>query len=148
FAPTLVPADSAGSAVKLMRVSGGVLVFSTVRILRSNKSGPSPGLMVFGHYLDDTVVQQLEETSQSPVKLVLLDEYGAPMGAVHDAATRWLAMVEAQQSRRNQPAQQDTYLQTNDGETLDSYLLLRDVEGRPLAVLANSVSHAALQLGR
>jgi diguanylate cyclase (GGDEF)-like protein len=40
----------------------------------------------------------------------------------------------------------DTLVRTNSGETLDSYILLRDVEGKPLAVLANSVSHAALSL--
>jgi diguanylate cyclase (GGDEF)-like protein len=124
-----------------MRVSDGVLAFATVRILRSNRGGPSPGLFVFGHYFDDEVVRHLEETSQSPVKLIPLDEHGVAMAAVHDSVAQWLATATAQQHN-------DTFIQTNNGETLDSYALLRDVEGRPLAVLANSVSHAALQLGR
>jgi diguanylate cyclase (GGDEF)-like protein len=135
YAPSRLPLDSAGSLVKLLRVSSGVLAFSTVRILRSNKQGPSPGLLVFGHYLDETVVKQLQESSQSPVKLILLDDSGAPMAAVHNSVLAWLGNPES-----------DTLIRANNGETLDSYLLLRDVEGRPVAVLANSVSHAALRL--
>jgi diguanylate cyclase (GGDEF)-like protein len=141
YAPTLVTGDGDEAPVRLMRVSDGVLAFATVRILRSNHGGPSPGLFVFGHYFDDEVVRHLEETSQSPVKLIPLDEHGVAMAAVHDSVAQWLATATAQQHN-------DTFIQTNNGETLDSYALLRDVEGRPLAVLANSVSHAALQLGR
>ncbi|MFL6600327.1 MAG: putative bifunctional diguanylate cyclase/phosphodiesterase [Steroidobacteraceae bacterium] len=138
YAPTLVAADSTDAPVRLMRVPDGVLAFSTVRILRSNHGGPSPGLLVFGHYFDDEVIRHLEETSQSPVKLILLDEHGAALAAVHDSVAEWLATTTGS----------DTFIQTNNGETLDSYTLLRDVKGLPLAVLANSVSHPALQLGR
>jgi len=141
YAPALVTGDSDEAPVRLMRVPEGVLAFATARILRSNHGGPSPGLMVFGHYLDDEVMRRLEETSQSPVKLILLDDHGVATAAVHESVARWLATATTQQ--RN-----DRFIQTNNGETLDSYALLRDVEGRPLAVLANSVSHAALQLGR
>jgi diguanylate cyclase (GGDEF)-like protein len=141
YAPTLVTSDSDEAPVRLMRVPDGVLAFATVRILRSNHGGPSPGLFVFGHYFDDEVIRHLEETSQSPVKLIPLDEHGVAMATVHDSVAHWLATATAQQHH-------DTFIQTNNGETLDSYALLRDVEGRPLAVLANSVSHAALQLGR
>jgi diguanylate cyclase (GGDEF)-like protein len=137
YALALVPRDSADSPVRLMRVPGGVLAFSAVRVLRSNHEGPSPGVLVFGHYFDNALITRLEETSQSPVKLILLDSHGVPMADVNNSVARWLA---------NTP--DDTFIQTNNGETLDSYSLLRDVDGRPLAVLANSVSHAALQLGR
>jgi diguanylate cyclase (GGDEF)-like protein len=141
YAPALVARDSTEVPVKLMRVSDGVLAFATVRILRSNHGGPSPGLLVFGHYLDDDVIRRLEETSQSPVKLILLDERGPATAPVPDSVARWLATATAQQHS-------DIFIQTNNGETLDSYALLRDLDGRPLAVLANRVSHPALQLGR
>lgn len=137
YALALVPRDSVDSPVRLMRVPGGILAFSAVRVLRSNHEGPSPGMLVFGHYLDDAMIRRLEETSQSPVKLILLDGHGVPMAEVNNSVAHWLA---------NEP--DDTFIQTNNGETLDSYSLLRDVDGRSLAVLANSVSHAALQLSR
>lgn len=137
YALALVPPDSVDSPVRLMRVPGGILAFCAVRVLRSNHEGPSPGVLVFGHYLDAATIRHLEEMSQSPVKLILLDGHGAPLAEVNNSVARWLA---------NTP--DDTFIQTNNSETLDSYSLLRDLDGRPLAVLANSVSHAALQLGR
>jgi diguanylate cyclase (GGDEF)-like protein len=137
YALALVPRDSVDSPVRLLRVPGGVLAFSAVRVLRSNHEGPSPGVLVFGHYLDEALIKRLEETSQSPVKLILLDEHGMPVSNVSSTVAHWLANPSS-----------DTLIQTNGGETLDSYYLLRDIEGRPLALLANSVSHAALQLGR
>ena len=139
FAPELVPADSADSPVGLMRVSDGVLAISAVRIFRSSHQGTSAGIMVFGRYIDDGMVKRLEEASQSPVKWILLDDHGAPLADVGDSVVQWLETIRPHD---------DTLIRTNDGETLDSYLLLRDVEGRPLAILANSVSHAGLQLGR
>ncbi len=137
YALALMPPGSPDVPVRLMRVSDGLLAFSAVRILRSNHEGPSPGVLVFGHYFDEALIKRLEETSQSPVKLILLDDHGAPMSDVKTSVSHWLAHAPG-----------DTLIQTNDGETLDSYFLLRDVEGRPLAVLANRVSHAALQLSR
>jgi diguanylate cyclase (GGDEF)-like protein len=137
YAMSLVPRNSIDSPVRLLRVPDGVLAFSTVRVLRSNHEGPSPGVLVFGHYFDDALIKRIEETSQSPVRLILLDDHGVPMADVNNAVAQWLTNASS-----------DTLIQTNNGETLDSYYLLRDVEGRPLAVLANSVSHAALQLGR
>ena len=134
YALTVVAPDSGNADVRLMRVPGGVLAFSAVRVLRSNHTGPSPGLLVFGHYFDQALIGRIEETSQSPVKLILLDEHGHASADVNATVSRWLAAPSG-----------DTLIQTNDGETLDSYALLRDVEGRPVAVLANSVSHAALQ---
>jgi diguanylate cyclase (GGDEF)-like protein len=141
YAPALVAGASTEAAAKLMRVSDGVLAFATVRILRSNHGGPSPGLLMFGHYFDDEVIRHLEETSQSPVKLILLDQHGAAAAPVEASVAGWLATASAQQH-------DDTFIQTKNGETLDSYVLLRDVDGRPLATLAISVSHDALQLGR
>src|SRR5258707_14960944 len=109
FAHTLVTGHSDEAPVSLMRVSDGVLAFATARILRSNHGGPSPGLLVFGHYVDDEVIRHLEETSQSPVKLILLDEHGVATAAVHDSVAHWLATATAQQHN-------DTFIQTNDGE--------------------------------
>ena len=137
YALTVVPPDSVAANVRLMRVPDGVLAFSAVRVLRSNHTGPSPGLLVFGHFFDQEMISRIEETSQSPVKLILLDEQGHASANVSDTVSSWLAAPSG-----------DTLIQTNDGETLDNYLALRDVEGRPVAVLANSVSHAALKLGR
>lgn len=137
YALTVVAPDSGNADVRLMRVPSGVLAFSAVRVLRSDHTGPSPGQLVFGHYFDQALIDRIEETSQSPVKLILLDEHGHASADVNATVAQWLEAPSG-----------DTLIQTNDGETLDSYVMLRDVAGRPVAVLANSVSHAALKLGR
>jgi diguanylate cyclase (GGDEF)-like protein len=137
YASAVVPTDSMAANVRMIRVPDGVLAFSAVRVLRSDDQGPSPGLLVFGHFLDQAMISRIEETSQSPVKLILLDEQGRASANVGELVSSWLAAPSG-----------DTLIQTNGGETLDNYLALRDVEGRPVALLANSVSHAALKLGR
>ena len=127
YALKLLARDSSDTPVRLMRVPDGLLAFSAVRILRSDLGGPSPGVLVFGHYFDDALIRRLEETSQSPVKLILLDDRGLPLTDVKSALSTWLASPQKNG---------DIFIQTNDGETTDSYFLLRDVEDRPLAVLA------------
>lgn len=138
YAPVIAPAASADATVSFLRVPDGVLAFSTARILRSNLEGPSPGLLVFGHYLDDGVVRHLADLSQSPVSLIHLDARGRPLARVNPAVASWLATAR--------PGN-DTLIQSNSDELLESYRLIRDVDGKPLAVLGNSVSQAGLRLG-
>lgn len=138
YTPVLAPPASADATVNFLRVPDGVLAFSTVRILRSNLQGPSPGLLVFGHYLDDSVVHRLADSSQSPVGLIHLDAHGLPLANVNPAVAKWLATAR--------PGS-DILIQTNKDEFLESYRLIRDVEGKPLAILVNKVSQAGLRLG-
>jgi diguanylate cyclase (GGDEF)-like protein len=140
YSAALVPRNSRDSKVSLLRLPDGVLAFSVVRVMRSNQLGASVGLMVFGHYLDAPLLRRLEEISQSPVKLIMLDERGAPEAQVSSPVAHWLTTARLQHG--------DVFVQTNGGDDLESFALLRDVEDRPLAVLANSVSSAALKVGR
>jgi diguanylate cyclase (GGDEF)-like protein len=139
-ASVLVPRDSADSKVRLLRLPDGALAFSAVRVLQNDRSGPSVGILVFGHYLDASLLERLASTSQSPVGLTLLDEQGKPNSKMPDAVGRWL-IAEA-------VSHDELFLQSNGGATLETYSVLRDVEGKPLAVLSNTVSSRALQLGR
>jgi diguanylate cyclase (GGDEF)-like protein len=140
YSGRLMPRDSRDSKVSLLRLPDGVLAFCAVRVMRSSQQGSSAGLLIFGHYLDAALVQQLAETSQSPVRLVMLDERGVPETTVSGPVAHWLATARTQHD--------DVFVQTTDGDDLDAFALLRDVENRPLAVLADNVSSAALKLGR
>jgi len=145
FAPQIVPRASIDSVARLLRLSDGVLAIAAVRIRRTDHVGASAGILVFGHYLDAPLIHRLEESSQSPVWLIQLDEYSNPRANVPTAVVHWLSGVKAVAAR---PSEADTFFNTAGGETLDSYALLRDVQGRPLALLANTVSRAALQFGK
>jgi diguanylate cyclase (GGDEF)-like protein len=140
YAPQMVPRDSAGSQVLLVRVSDAVLAFSVARILRSDLQSPSAGLLVFGSYLDTALVRRLEDASQSTVRLFVLNDRGLPDGAVSSSVRHWLLAAHDQHD--------DVLVQTNDGDAVDSYMLLRDMNGHPVAMLADDMSSAALKLGR
>ena len=45
-------------------------------INRDSHPGASVGTLVFGRYVDDRILQRLEQTSQLPVRATLLDPSG------------------------------------------------------------------------
>jgi diguanylate cyclase (GGDEF)-like protein len=140
YAQALIPRNSTDVKASLLHLPDGVLAFAAVRILRSNKQGASVGLLVFGHYLDGEVVKQMADASQTSVKLITLDEHGVPDIRLPGSVSRWLDSAQLQHD--------DVFVQANDGDSVDSYALWRDVEDRPLIVLANDMSSVALKLGR
>jgi diguanylate cyclase (GGDEF)-like protein len=123
---------------RLLRLPDGVLAFAAGRVIRRNRTGPSVGTLVFGRHFDAELIARLEDTSQSPVRITLLDEHGKPTVSVPQAVSQWLASGDGP----------DVLVQTGDPTTLDSYALLRDVDGRPLVVLSTRVSRTGLQLGK
>ena len=126
-APSLAaPTPSSDHPARLIRLPGGILAFSAMYVLRTDRSGPPAGILVFGRYLDDTLTARLAETSQSPVRLTLVGDSDEPDATDRFATGEWL---------------------TSDAKSLVSHALLRDVKGRPLAVLSTTVTRAALLLG-
>lgn len=135
----LLARDEVGSVSGMLRVVDGALAFTAVRIVHSGGTGPAVGTLVFGRYVDDTLAARLAETIQSPVRFIPLDGTLRPTMAVPQAVLEWLDQGD--------PAVEELVL-SDQAQTLDSYALLRDVEGRPLGLLANVLSRTALQLGR
>ena len=140
-APLLVGARAPAHAstappVRLLRVPNGVLAFAAQHVLRTDRSGPAAGTLLFGRYLDGALIARVAETSQSPVRLTLLDERGQPTGGVSRALADWLRSPT-----------EDVLVQTDGPRILGSHAMLRDIEGRPVAVLSTSVTRDALLLG-
>jgi len=166
YSPLLrAPSGPSIALVRLLRAPDGPLAVAAASVLRNDRRGPSAGTIVFGRYLNAVLVSRLEETSQSPVRLTLLDERGKPAASVPQAVSDWLAAAAgssqvgrvAPQLPRDEGATAqfgrliaapDLLVQTGDPAVLGSHVLLRDIEGRPLAVLSTSVSRAALQVGK
>jgi diguanylate cyclase (GGDEF)-like protein len=122
---------SSGSApgLHLVRLPDGVLAFATLRA--------SAGTLLFGRYLDDALIARVADTSQSPVRLTVVDAKGEPTTAVPQSVADWL--------RARPPA--DQLIQADGSRIIGSHALLRDVEGRPIAVLSTSATRDALLLG-
>jgi diguanylate cyclase (GGDEF)-like protein len=136
-APLLVAQGSSPAApLRLVRTPSGILAFAALHVLRTDRTGPSAGTLVFGRYLDGAVVARVAQTSQSLVHLTLLDDKGQPTSDVPQIVADWLGGPS-----------DDVLVQADGSRTLGSYTLLRDIEGRPLAVLSTSATRDALMLG-
>ena len=131
-APLLVSSGSA-PGLHLLRLPDGVLAFA----VRADRSDSAAGTLLLGRYLDDALVTRVADTSQSRVRLTLVDEKGKPTTAVSQSVADWLST--------RSPS--DVLIQTDGSKILGSHALLRDVEGRPVAVLSTSVTRDALILG-
>jgi sensor domain CHASE-containing protein len=88
-APRLVSTGST-PGLHLIRLPDGVLAFATLRAVRTDRPDSVAGTLLLGRYLDDALVARLAETSQSPVRLTLLDEKGKPTTAVSRKVADWL----------------------------------------------------------
>ncbi len=138
-----------GQSVRLMRLPNGVIAFAAMRVLRTDRTGPAAGTLVFGRYLDDALIARVAETSQSPVHLTFLNDRGRPTSLVPQAVNEWLGsrpeLLAADVPNRS--ATSDELVQTDGPKILGSHALLRDIEGRPVVVLSTSVTRDALMLG-
>jgi diguanylate cyclase (GGDEF)-like protein len=131
--------DPPKRTAQFVRMPLGAMAVAVRQIKRDLRPAASAGTLVFGRYLRTGLIERLEQTSQSPVRATLLDERGRPLLSVPPAVGEWLASVGSGP---------DLLILTGDPATLRSHALIRDVEGRPLAVLSTTVARTALQIGK
>jgi len=134
--PRLLSSE-AGSRPRFVRLPDGALAFAALRAVRMDRTGIARGTLVLGRYLDEALVTRLAQTSQSPVRLTFLDGKGNPVGPVPPAVAHWLSSGSASEE----------LVESDGAKVLGSHTLLRDIEGRPLAVLSTSMRRDALMLG-
>jgi diguanylate cyclase (GGDEF)-like protein len=127
-----------GSAVQFVRTPHSALAVSVRPVSRALWPAQNSGMLLFGRYMDGALTEGLHKTSQSPVRVTLLDDSGKPTLVVPPAVAAWLA----------NPNADDVFVQTRDSQTLGSHALLRDVAGNPLMVLSTTESREALQIAR
>jgi diguanylate cyclase (GGDEF)-like protein len=131
--------DHRHRAAQLVRMPGGALAIAIRPVALDLQPAVSTGTLVFGRYVDNTLIERLRQTSQSPVRATFLDEAGKPLLSVPAAVGSWLASADHVS---------DILVQTGDGATLGSHELLRDAAGRPLLVLSTTVSRNALEIAK
>ena len=132
-------ADRKRQPAQLVRMPGGAMAVAARPVSRDAQPSESTGTLVFGRYLDSTLIERLRQTSQSPVRATLLDAQGKPLLSVPPAVAAWLASIDRSS---------DVLVQTGDPATLGSHELLRDAAGRPLVLLSTTVSRDALEVAK
>ena len=140
-----IASDPVQRTTPFLRTPGGPMAIAVRRVTRESQPRVSIGTFVFGRYLDATVIQRLQQISQSSVRETVLDESGKPAASVPRAVGDWLASL----SRGPDPQHSgDLLVQTGDPSTLRSHIVLRDVAGQPLLVLSTTASRAALEVSK
>ena len=140
-----IAASPVKRSAQFVRMPGGAMAVAVRRVSGESHPQLSVGTFVFGRYLDASVIQRLQQTSQAPVRATVLDENGRPPATVPPDVSEWLASLG---HGPDSHGSDDLLVQTGDPATLRSHLILRDVAGQPLVVLSTTASRAALQIGK
>lgn len=123
---------------RLLRLPGGLLAFDAEEITRTDRSGASGALLLFGRFIEIDELERARETSQTSVDLVMLGS-GAETNVLPEQATEWLRTA----------AIRDRYFTTPVSETqVRTTVLLRDVDGARIALLTWLAARDVSALGR
>jgi signal transduction histidine kinase len=110
----------------------GPLLIASVAVTTSQLEGPTAGVLVFGRYLDETLVARLSEQAGFPLALTKYDPQ-APFGLVaFDTGSSSGVPISIQRSTNHQ---------------LAGYALLNDLTGNPALVLRVDMERDIYQQG-
>jgi signal transduction histidine kinase len=91
------------------------------------------GVVIFGRYLDQSIIEELIETTQLELNLVMLEQSDIPADLLQDLLT--------------QENPQAIALRPLDEETMLGYGLVRDIYGQPLMVMKVNLPRSIYQEG-
>lgn len=118
----------------ILSLEGGPMLVASHPILTSEAEGPSRGTLIFGRFLDDAEIQEIEDAIRLPVALFDLNSPDLP-DDVDQAATRLVG-------------EEEESLQEWRGGSLASTGLLNDIFGRPALALRVETPRLAYQAGQ
>lgn len=123
FLQALAPApqDLLSSVTGIMEVDGRILLVASRHILDSQAEGPSMGTLIFGTYLDETRVAELEENLRTELSIQQLDDPGLP------AYQQTIVSALGRSGR--------LLVQSQDRNTISGFKILNDVRGEPAFLL-------------
>ena len=130
--------SSLPSIRRLTRLRNGIIAFSAKPILRTDLSGPALGYLVWGRYLRADEVARFRETSALAVDLIDL-ENKQQIAALPAPVRDWLNSRAPSSTEFSLPKNQNV---------IDGYGLLKDVQGRPLALVTTNMRRDVLMLGQ
>ncbi len=131
--PLITHESVSGSKKGLLRTRSGVMQVVSYPILTSEGSGPIAGSLVVGQFLTDRRIAEFGQRATATVSLHSIDEIGAPPRVIQ--ARRILLDSDAAQHF-------DT-----DGDIVRGYKTLRDLTGKPVALLEVSEPRRITRIG-
>ncbi len=116
----------------------GPMAFSIVEINRSDKSAPTGALLLFARHFDPDEIERITQTSQLPVTMTRVAGDELEYARLPDQVREWVATAGS-------PMTFGTNI--DDGRAV-SYALLRDMHGKPVALLSAPSTRDIATLGR
>ncbi|MGB8326404.1 MAG: EAL domain-containing protein [Steroidobacteraceae bacterium] len=123
---------------RVVHLGGRLAAFSVQPVLRTDRTGPSLGFMVFARLLDARAVARWSAMSRLPVTFAPADSEGGLPATVPPAIKDWFALG---------PDQSESFSVPEDGEFVAGYQTLHDIYGKPAGVLSTRIPRSVLQLG-
>jgi signal transduction histidine kinase len=133
LAPGLPPIKSDGSGVGGLTVlPEGVMLFARRPILNSDGQGPSAGSIVMGRLLDQDMIEAIASRLELPMEIHSVSPAPSP-------ETR--ALLKKLTAK-------DHLVTPRNGDIVDAYALLRDVDGKPGVIISVTEERSVSRQGR
>jgi signal transduction histidine kinase len=133
LASKLPPIKSDGSGVGGLTVlPEGVMLFARQPILTSDGHGPSAGSIVMGRLLDEDMIGAIASRLELPLEIHPVSPVPSPETA---------ALI-------NELTAEDHLVKARNGDIVDAYALLRDVDGRPGVIVSVTEKRSVSRQGR
>jgi diguanylate cyclase (GGDEF)-like protein len=110
----------------IINLDSGPLLVVSQPVLKSDKSGPIAGSMVWGFYLDETVVKSISSTVKNDVELIKIKPQSASEAALGDNT---VALLSKFKDGAN------LYLENISNKNISGNLLVNDFYGKPSLIL-------------
>lgn len=131
--------DAASPPGRFVRMDNGLAAFA-VQDIKAGDSGPPTGSrMLFARFIDNEEMTRLQNSLDMPLALSELPQALTPTWMASQPAEirKWLADAQAS----------PVLVRVASGDTMNGDVLLRDIEGKPAAMLAVSVPRDVHALG-
>jgi diguanylate cyclase (GGDEF)-like protein/PAS domain S-box-containing protein len=138
FLPT-GPGRGSIALAGLMAMDDGLVAVAAEEIQGTDQTQPTGATMLFARFIKDSDIDRVRETSQLPVSVTYLTGSGAAGKQLPPAVRAWLAAGD--------PSNPTLVLADNDRQ-ITGYAVVRNADGRPIALFSTSSTRAIYALGR
>ena len=124
-------------AERLLRTERGLAAFSVIEVTRSNRSAATGTYMLFVRYIGDDDIARVRDAVEMPLTYTYLPTTPAAASALSPALRAWAA----------EPRATATRVLLDSEQRITGNTLVRDLDGRPAAVLSTSAPRSIHALG-
>lgn len=118
----------------ILKTENGLLLYVVQEVYRSDRSGDSSGLIIFGRYIDQGMMNSLTNLTQFEAEIMMWDEE-LPKD-YQEMKTEYLESGK------------ESLVQVLNNQIISGYLVIRDVFGSPVAIVRSDINRDITMQGR